>query len=85
VQQDAGSAQAAAIIHRDTHKALTSRPRKLPHHDKQSAHLDRADQMGRGRFTEAQMIGKIKEQDRRKDVGALPMSGLCRTYGLRPG
>jgi len=41
--------------------------------------------MGRGRFTEAQMIGKIKEQDRRKDVGALPMSGLCRTYGLRPG
>ena len=53
--------------------------RKFPHDDVESAQPEGADDMRKSRFTEAQIIGMIKEQE-----AGLPTAELCRKHGLSP-
>jgi hypothetical protein len=52
---------------------------KFPRHDLESAQPEGADEMRKSRFTDAQFIAMIKEQE-----AGLPTSELCRKHGLSP-
>jgi putative transposase len=58
---------------------LCPAPLKFPQSDAESAQPEGADDMRKSRFTEAQIIGMIKEQE-----AGLPTAELCRKHGLSP-
>ncbi len=58
---------------------LLTCPRKFPRRDVESAQPEGAGRHEESRFTEAQIIGMIKEQE-----AGLPTSDLCRKHGLSP-